>query len=563
MEHVVHNFFIALRLVAVGNKKYYLWLAILAFFMFLGFSAYIGQLDRGLIVTAMRDQVSWGLYISNFTFLVGVAAAAVLLVVPAYLYNFKPIKEIVLFGEILAITAITMSILFITVDLGHPERIWHILPAIGTMNFPSSLLAWDVIVLNGYLAINVFVVFYVLYKLSIGKEYKMALVGPLVLLSIPWAVGIHTVTAFLYNGLSSRPFWNASILAPRFIASAFCSGPALMLIIFQIIRKESDVEIENSAIFKIAELIAYAMGINLFLLGAEVFKEFYSGSIHSEPIKYLYFGLRGKTNLVPWMWAASIMNITGFFFFLFPKTRENIVTLNIGCIFVIMGVYIEKGMGLIIPGFVPDTLGEIYEYIPTMQEIIVTIGIWATGAMLFTLMVKFAIPVYTGKLRFMSKAYKGRPGMAVRNIMTRKIITVKAEATIEEISKALVANRISGVPVVDRENRVIGMVTESDIIFKEIQHEPTFVEKLGDLVLLKEDLKSKRTHKAGNTAEDIMTFPAITAYENETIRELVDIITKKKIKRIVIVDDENHPVGIVSKMDILKALEFGDKNAGF
>lgn len=563
MEHVVHNFFIALRLVAVGNKKYYAWLALLAFFIFLGFSAYIGQLDKGLIVTAMRDQVSWGLYISNFTFLVGVAAAAVLLVVPAYLYNFKPIKEIVLFGEILAITAITMCILFITVDLGHPERVWHILPALGAMNFPASLLAWDVLVLNGYLVINVFVVFYVLYKLSIGKEYKMSLVGPLVLLSIPWAVGIHTVTAFLYNGLSSRPFWNASILAPRFIASAFCSGPALMLIIFQIIRKQSDVEIENRAIFKIAELIAYAMGINLFLLGAEVFKEFYSGSVHSEPIKYLYFGLHGKTNLVPWMWAASIMNITAFFFFLFPKTRENIVTLNIGCIFVIMGVYIEKGMGLIIPGFVPDPLGEIYEYTPTMQEILITIGIWAAGAMLFTLLVKFAIPVYTGKLRFMSRAYKGRPGMAVRKIMTRQLVTVKAEATIEEISKILVANRVSGVPVVDSENRVIGMVTESDIIFKEIQHEPTFVEKLEDLVLLKEDMRSKRTHKAGNTAKDIMTFPAITAHENETIREVVDVITKKKIKRIVIVDDENHPVGIVSKMDILKALEFGDKNVSF
>lgn len=563
MEHIVHNFFIALRLVAVGNKKYYLWLGVLVFFMFLGFSAYIGQLNRGLITTAMRDQVSWGLYISNFTFLVGVAAAAVLLVVPAYFYNFKPIKEIVLFGEILAITAITMCILFITADLGHPERIWHILPAIGAMNFPSSLLAWDVIVLNGYLAINVFVVFYVLYKLSIGKEYKMSLIAPLVILSIPWAVGIHTVTAFLYNGLSARPFWNASILAPRFIASAFCSGPALMLVIFQLIRKMSDVEIENRAIFKIAELIAYAMGINLFLLGAEVFKEFYSGSIHSEPIKYLYFGLRGKTNLVPWMWAATIMNITAFFFFLLPRLRENIVTLNIACAFVIMGVYIEKGMGLIIPGFVPDTLGEIYEYIPTMQEILVTIGIWSAGAMLFTLLVKFAIPVYTGKLRFISKGQRGRQGMAVRNIMTRNIITVNAETPIEEISRILVANRIGGVPVVDSDGKVSGMVTESDIIFREIQHEPNFVEKLEDLVLLKHDLKTERTHKAGNTAKEIMTSPAVTAFENDSIREVVGIITKKKVKRIVIVDDGHRPVGIVSKIDILKALEFGDKDINF
>jgi molybdopterin-containing oxidoreductase family membrane subunit len=404
---IIRNFFIALRQIFIGDKKYYLWLAFLSFFVLLGVSAYIDQIHKGLITTAMRDQVSWGYYISNFTFLVGVAAAAVLLVVPAYLYNFKPIKEIVLFGELLAVTAITMCILFIMVDMGQPLRVWHLLPAIGAMNFPSSLLAWDVVVLNGYLAINTLISFYVLYRLSIGKEYKMSIIGPLIILSIPWAVSIHTVTAFLYNGLSARPFWNASILAPRFLASAFCSGPAIMLVLFQIIRKLSDVEIENRAIFKIAELIAYAMAINLFLLGAEVFKEFYSGSIHSYPMKYLYFGLHGKTRLVPWSWFASILNITAFFFFLFPRTRENFTTLNMACIFVIIGVYIEKGMGLVVPGFVPDTLGEIYEYSPTTSEILVTMGIWAAGAMLYTLLLKFAIPIYTGKLRFETRDQKG------------------------------------------------------------------------------------------------------------------------------------------------------------
>lgn len=403
MIHLVKNFFTALKSVTVGSKKYYLWLAFLAFFIFLGLSAYIDQLDRGLITTAMRDQVSWGFYISNFTFLVGVAAAAVLLVIPAYIYNFKPIKEIVLFGELLAITAIIMCLLFIVVDMGQPARAWHILPIIGSMNFPSSLLAWDVLVLNGYLAINIVVAFYVLYRLSLGKEYRMSVVGPLIILSIPWAVSIHTVTAFLYNGLSARPFWNASILAPRFLASAFCSGPAIMIVLFQIIRKRSEVEIEDTAIFKIAELIAYAMGLNLFLLGAEVFKEFYSGSIHIYPIKYLYFGLHGKSALVPWIWTATILNITAFFVFLLPKTRKNFTTLNMGCIFIIIGVYIEKGMGLIVPGFVPDTLGEIYEYTPSTPETLITLGIWATGALLYTLLLKFAIPVYTGKLRFETK----------------------------------------------------------------------------------------------------------------------------------------------------------------
>ncbi len=540
----VRDFLIAFKEIMRGSKKYYAWLAFLSFLILLGLSAYIDQLNRGLITTAMRDQVSWGMYISNFTFLVGVAAAAVYLIIPAYVYKFKPIKEVALFGELLAITAITMCILFIIVDMGQPFRVWHILPVIGAMNFPSSLLAWDVIVLNGYLTVNIIIVFYVLYRISHGKEYLPS-IWPLIILSIPMAVSIHTVTAFLYNGLPARPFWNASIVAPRFIASAFCSGPALMLIIFQIVRKIWKLDIENRAIFKIAELVAYAMAINLFLLGAEVFKEFYSGTIHVYPIKYLYFGLHGHANLVPWIWTATVLNIIAFILLLLPKTRENFLTLNMGCVFLIMGVYIEKGMGLVIPGFVPDTLGEIYEYIPTMQEIVVTVGIWAAGALMYTLLLKFTIPVYTGKVRFWKKA------LVASDAMSRKLVTVTPDTTVDEIGKILISKHISGLPVVDRDNRVIGVISESDIIYSEIQHDPHFVEKLGDLILPKE----KRGEKLGNTAKDIMTSPAVTAFENTPLEELIKTITEKKIKRIVIVDKEGHPVGMVSRIDIVRELE--------
>jgi len=399
----IRNFFVVLKQVTIGNKYYYAWIGFLGLLIFIGVVSYGTQLQKGLIVTAMRDQVSWGFYISNFTFLVGLAAAAVLLVVPAYIYNFKPIKEIVLFGELLAVAAITMCILFVVVDMGRIDRLWHVIPFVGKMNFPVSLLAWDIIVLNGYLAINLFISFYALYQMAHNRGYSLQIIKPLIILSIPWAVSIHTVTAFLFNGLSARPFWNASILAPRFLASAFCSGPAVMMIIFQIVRKVSKIEIDNKAIFKIAELVAYAMGINLFLLAAEFFKEFYSGSIHLAPMKYLYFGLHGHNALVPWMWAAMIFNITAFFLFLRPKTRENFFTLNIACILIIVGVYIEKGMGLTIPGFVPGTLGEIYEYAPTFIEKGVTVGVWATGALVYTVLMKFAIPIYTGELRFYSR----------------------------------------------------------------------------------------------------------------------------------------------------------------
>ncbi|HEB49408.1 MAG TPA: polysulfide reductase [Desulfobulbus sp.] len=403
MKILATNILILLKAIGRGNWYYFAWVTLLALLICAGAAAYLRQLSEGMIVTAIRDQVSWGFYISNFTFLVGVAAAAVLLVVPAYIYDFKPIKEIVLFGELMAIAAITMCIMFVVIDMGRIDRLWHVLPFVGRMNFPSSLLAWDIIVLNGYLFINLTISFYALYKMANSKEYNINIIKPLIILSIPWAVSIHTVTAFLYNGLSARPFWNASILAPRFLASAFCSGPALMLIVFQIIRKISRIEIENRAIFKIAELMAYAMGINLFLLAAEFFKEFYSGSVHLAPMEYLYFGLHGKDNLVPWMWSAMAFNITAFFIFLRPQTRENLFTLNIGCVLIITGIYIEKGMGLVIPGFIPGTLGEIYQYSPTVIEKLVTVGVWATGALIYTFLLKLAIPVTTGELRFSGK----------------------------------------------------------------------------------------------------------------------------------------------------------------
>jgi Ni/Fe-hydrogenase subunit HybB-like protein len=399
LKETWHFYGKTLNLVARGGKVYYGWCVLLLGIILLGFFAYMKQHDAGLISTSMNDQVSWGLYIANFTYLVGAAAAAVLLVVPAYIYHFKPIKEIVVLGELFAASSVVMAILFVMVDLGRLDRFWHMLPFIGSMNFPQSLLAWDVLALNGYLFLNLLIPIYLLVKFYYRKEPNWKFILPFILLSIPMAVAIHTVTAFLYNGLSARPFWNASILAPRFLASAFCSGPAIIIIIFQIIRKVSvsHIEIEDKALFKIAELIAYAMFLNLFLLSAEVFKEYYSNTIHIASFQYLFQGLHHHKLLVPWIWSAMIMNVTAFVIFLIPATRKRLMTLNLGCLLIIVGVWIEKGPGLIFPGFIPDPLGEVHEYIPNLLELMVSFGIWATGLLMFTLLMKVAVPIETGE----------------------------------------------------------------------------------------------------------------------------------------------------------------------
>jgi len=387
------------RQVLIGGKAYKAWIAFLLAIIVIGVAAYSRQASQGLIATNMRDEVSWAFYIGNFTFLVGVAAAAVLLVIPAYVYQWKPIKEVVVLGELLAISALIMCLLFIVCDMGHPERFLHIAPLLGTPNWPRSLLAWDALVLNSYLGVNLVLVSYLLFKTYRGQAYNKKIFLPLVLLSIPVSISTHTVTAFLYNGMAARPYWNASILAPRFIASAFCSGPAVMIILFQILRKTNSLPIKDEAIQKIAELMAYAMFVNLFLLGAELFKEYYSATEHLLYTQYFWTGIGEHKALVPYAWLSLVCSLASFVLFLMPKTRRNYFTLNLGCVLIWAGCYIEKGMGLIIPGMTPDTLGQIYEYKPTLIEWGVAMGVFGIGFLVFTLLVKIAVPILVGTFR--------------------------------------------------------------------------------------------------------------------------------------------------------------------
>ena len=396
----------SIRTIFRGSKVYWAWITLLLILIAVGLISYYHQATHGLITTSMRDQVSWGFYIGNFTFLVGVAAAAIMLVIPAYIYNWKPLKEIVVLGELLAVSAILMCLLFILVDMGHPERFWHMFPFIGKLRLGQSILSWDSVVLTLYLVLNFVIVSHILFRAFRIKEYSRKYAIPLILFSIPAGIAIHTITAFLYNGIAARPFWNSAILAPKFLASAFCSGPAIMIILFQILRRTTKLQIEDRALWKLAELMAYTMFFNLFLTGAEIYKEAYSNTAERLFTDYLYFGIGEHNKIVPYGWLAIVFDTVAFILFLVPSTRKNFITLNIGAVLIYAGVYIEKGIGLIIPGFTPDTLGEIYEYFPSRTEIFITIGIFSAGFLIYTLLLKVAVPVILGELTFKSVRIK-------------------------------------------------------------------------------------------------------------------------------------------------------------
>ncbi len=542
------------RIAFTGDWRYYLWMAVLTVIALVGLNAYAKQLVHGLVVTGMSDEVSWGVYIANFTFLVGVAAAAVMMVIPVYIYGNEDLHDLVIFGELLAVAAIIMCLAFVTVDLGRPDRFWHLIPGIGQMNFPASMLSWDVIVLNGYLLLNIWICGYLLYCRYQKKKASKWFYIPFVFLAIVWAISIHTVTAFLYVGLGGRPFWNSAIVGPRFLASAFTAGPALIILALQVVRRVTasvptgetawpwpgaaapesvtgraatleDLDlltrhlpemafvpvadrrsclvgatvleaaartillhqggtdtdaffilkgrvvvkreeggrsritrsvgpgeqfgevsaltgtarvataiteeparilrlpaeslrrlmrtpqvneivrsrmterlmITDRGLLMLRSIVQVSMIINVFLLACEVFKEFYSGTTHGASAKYLFVGLHGHNALVPWIWTAISFNLIAMVLLVLPLSR-GLKYLNVACVLSIIGIWIEKGMGLVIPGFIPTPLGAIVDYVPSLNETLVCLGIWAFGLLCYSIFLRMAVPILQGRL---------------------------------------------------------------------------------------------------------------------------------------------------------------------
>jgi Ni/Fe-hydrogenase subunit HybB-like protein len=373
----------------VGSKRYWTWIGVLLVIIGVGVINYLHQFFYGLGLTGMSRDVSWGFYIAQFTFLVGVAASAVMLVIPYYLHHYKTFGRIVILGEFLAVASVIMCILFIFVDLGQPMRVMNVV----LHPTPNSVMFWDMIVLLGYLCLNV-----VIGWTTLGAERKEvpppAWVKPLIYLSVPWAVSIHTVTAFLYAGLPGRHLWLSAIMAARFLASAFAAGPALLILLALVVRRVSTFDAGREAIQSLAKIVAYAMALNVFFFLLEFFTAFYSGvPVHAASLRYLFFGLEGHAELVPFMWTFAILAVVGLALLIYPQTRKNEAILPVALVAVFISTWIDKGVGLVVGGFIPNPFETITTYSPTAPELLITLGVYAIGALALTVLYKVAIGV--------------------------------------------------------------------------------------------------------------------------------------------------------------------------
>jgi len=374
-----------------GGSRYWSLLGFWVLIILIGLAAYGRQLTTGLTITGMSNDVTWGLYIAQFTFLVGVAASAVMVVLPYYLHNYKAFGRMVILGEGLAVSAVLMCMIFIFVDMGQPRRVMNVIlhPTLNSMMF------WDFMALSGYLGLNL-IIGCVTFEAERKGAPPPGWVKPLIYLSIPWAVSIHTVTAFLYSGLAARPFWMSAILAPRFLASAFASGPSLLILLALILRKCTKFDPGKEAIQKLATIVTYAMLANVFFVLVELFTAFYSGMPHHQHAFEYLFGLNGMTVLAPWMWVCELLTVGVVVLLLMPGVRKNESYLAGICVAVIAAVWIEKGMGMIVAGFVPSPLGKVTQYVPTMPEIMVTLGVYAIGFLVLSVLYKIVVSVREG-----------------------------------------------------------------------------------------------------------------------------------------------------------------------
>jgi len=373
----------------IGDKGYYTWVITLLAVIGIAFLFYLKQFHTGLGVTGLGRDVTWGFYIAQFTFLVGVAASAVMVVLPYYLHNYKAFGKITILGEFLAISAVTMCMTFIFVDMGQPFRIINVF----LHPTPHSMMFWDTVSLGGYLVLNILI-----SHVTLGAEKQGVAppkwIKPVIILSIPWAVSIHTVTAFLYSGLGARPFWLTAILAPRFLASAFAAGPALLILFCLILRRLTKFDAGREPVQTLGKIVTYAMVVNVFFVLMEIFTAVYSDiPEHVEHFKFMFLGLHGNHMMVPWMWTSSILAVISLILLLNPNWRRNESILVVACVAVFLSLWIDKGMALVVTGFIPSVLGDVPTYVPTLTELMISLGIYALGALMVTVLYKIALSV--------------------------------------------------------------------------------------------------------------------------------------------------------------------------
>ncbi len=383
-----------------GGRAYYglllglLVMAVYGVYVWVGIQhapIFLASERGGLVLTGMSDSVPWGLYISFFVFWVGVAAAGIMFALGAYVFGHPGFRKIAVLGEVQAIAALVIVLLLIIADMGRPLRALVLMPLLP--NFPRSMLAWDFLVLTGYLVINLAGYIYTVGRYSEDRGLSARFLVPFVIIAAPIAIGIHTVTAFISQALTARPYWNTALLAPRYVATAFASGPALLLLVLLAAERtvrgfRVDWDVYRKTIF----VTTGALIVGLYFTLSEVQELLW---YTTEPFKKAQLEVLLLGRATPWLsllfWLWVSLGIAAVILALIPSVRSTRGGVAFIALLTVIAVIGEKTLTIVLPSYIPDSLGQIRPYTPTPVEIVVTIGIHAIGFLIYAILAKPAI----------------------------------------------------------------------------------------------------------------------------------------------------------------------------
>jgi len=403
------------------NKSFLVWMAFLSGGLLVTMYAYYLQLRDGLGVAGIRDYVSWGMYLANFVFFVASSLIGMLISAVIGLMGMKWINPITRIAEIIAIGFSAVAGLVIVMDMGRPERLAYVFMY---GRFQSPIL-WDVTVITTYFVLSFLLYFLpMIPDLAIGKRlenipawlrkiYKFASlnwsnkpeqneiihrsVRILLILLIPAALSIHTVTSWLF-AVTSRAGWDSTIFGPYFVTGAFVAGCAAVIIAMFFFRKSyklqdylTDRHFNNMGkLLVLVALVYLYFNLNEFLVPGYKLKRADTTHLHAL--------LVGHHALLFWVVQIGGL-VLPILFLLFRRMRKPLPLLFISIVMII-GAWFKRYI-IVVPTqehpFLPiqHVPYNFKVYTPTLVEILITLFSFFLLLIIITLLSKFfpVIPI--------------------------------------------------------------------------------------------------------------------------------------------------------------------------
>jgi molybdopterin-containing oxidoreductase family membrane subunit len=332
------------------GRRFYALVGVLLAVIVVGLSAWVLQLQSGLVITNMRNVISWGVYISLFAWFVGVSAGGLIVSSSAAVFRIKEWEPISKMANLIAAVVIALAAIAILPDIGRPDRILNL------FLYPnwSSPLMWDVTIIFTYLIISVSELLLLIRADAMRKRgnevsarRNSSIVRVLAFVALPVAVLTHSITAWIFGLQISRPLWNTALLAPLFLASALASGLGLVIFVSILGNRLGATKVSKETVVGLGRLLGVIILVDLFLLASEYITAFWPGApAETAPFVVEFFGPYGGLAWIQWSLA-----IASFALLVYPRLRNSLSAKFVAAAAILVEVFFYR-LELVIPAFV-------------------------------------------------------------------------------------------------------------------------------------------------------------------------------------------------------------------